>query len=245
LKDQEDMDFLTRYEFDRKDIKIKPEEAAEILYRDAGEKDRIEFASGEMFVRRYNRLYETYLHILEPAGFTRPLNVADFLEIFAETLPDSSPIFQAVKFWKKGAIFIVTIGPDLENSIKSLIERGELTDALFLDAMGSALVEKVAEMVERKWAKSLLKREHIPDGVIAVRYSPGYCQWDVKAQETLFGYMGDDGIPVSLTPGGMMHPRKSISGVVVLEETDPSSSLVAACRECKKMCRYMRKWKQR
>ncbi len=232
-----------KYEIHSSHLKIEPEKLVEILYRDAGREKKLKFAASDSFLNRLHRLSDIYLNCLEPAGFTIPFDISEFRNVFEETLPNTSPIYEAVDYWQEGAIFLVTIGPEVENSVKNLSEAGDLTDALFLDAMGSVLVEEVAELVQNQWMENLLKQREISPNLHPVRYSPGYCQWNVAAQEMLFACFDGDRIPVSLTKGGMMHPRKSISGIVVLEEKDPSSSLVASCRICGRMCEYMRRYK--
>lgn len=231
---------LHRYSIAKESLAVSPLALARILYRGAGE-DVIERKSQSAeFAGRFARLLETYTHMLEPSGFSRAVEVGYIREIFDRTLPYSSPIYMAVDQWVKGAVFVVSIGSALENSVRSLSQRGEITDALFLDALGSILVEGAANRVQDEWEKSLEEQGEKEIGTVAVRYSPGYCQWDVKAQEELFACIGGDGIPVSLTPGGMMHPRKSISGIMVMEKTDSASPYVAACRYCGKKCRYSR-----
>lgn len=233
---------FTRHIIQSAQLKIEPEKLTGILYRDADDERKLRFAAADSLLDRLHRLSGIYLNCLEPAGFTVPFDISEFRNVFEDSLPASSPIYKAVDHWKDGAIFLVTIGPEVENSVKNLSEAGDLTDALFLDAMGSVLVEEAAELVQNEWMKNLSEQREIPVNTYPVRYSPGYCQWDVIAQEMLFACFGNDGIPVSLTKGGMMHPRKSISGIVVLEEKDPSSSLVASCRICGRMCEYMRRY---
>lgn len=224
------------------DLKIDPLKLAEILYRDAGKKKQLQFAGTESFLNRLDRLSGIYLNLLEPAGFSVLFDISEFRNVFEESLPSTSPISIAMDSWLDGAIFLVTIGPEVENSVRNLTEAGELTDALFLDAMGSVLVEEAAGILQNQWMENRTKLKEISAGIYPMRYSPGYCQWDVAAQEMLFACFGGDGIPVSLTKGGMMHPRKSISGIIVLEKKDPSSSLVASCRNCTKKCEYMRRY---
>ena len=231
---------LHTYSISQKDLRVNNDKLVEILYRDADRETRRKFAEKESFINRIDRLSSYYLHCLEPAGFTSPVVVDELRNIFYESLPADSPIYQAAEFWKTGEIFLVTIGQELENSVKNLTEKGDLTDALFLDAMGSALVEEAAEIVQKKWCERLKETDTILPDTYPIRYSPGYCNWDVKAQEILFAFLGGGNIPVSLTPGGMMHPRKSISGILVLEEADPVSPLAGSCRLCGLGCEYMR-----
>ena len=49
---------------------------------------------------------------------------------------------------------------------------------------------------------------------ITRRFSPGYCDWNVKQQKMVFQAMRGDCAGVSLTDSCLMIPRKSISGII-------------------------------
>jgi len=230
----------TVYEIDRNQLKPTPGKVADILYKGADRKIRNKYASSKKFLERYGAISDRFLLMLRINGISEKIQIRDFRDIFYETLPKSSPINKAVDFWEKGDLFVVTIGSALEESVKRLTDEGKLTDALFLDAMGSVLVEEAADVMQEIWWKNIIDENDFKGNYAPGRYSPGYCEWDVKAQETLFAYVSDEKIPVSLTNGGMMSPRKSISGIMVMERIDPRSPLVASCRLCGKKCEYMR-----
>ena len=48
------------------------------------------------------------------------------------------------------ALGLVTVGPGLEERVSELLERGEHTQALLLDAAGSAAAEEAADELERR-----------------------------------------------------------------------------------------------
>ncbi len=53
-----------------------------------------------------------------------------------------------------------------------------------------------------------------------MRYSPGYCGWHVSGQMALFDYLGPDAVGITLTESFLMHPLKSVSGVIVAGQPD-------------------------
>ena len=121
---------------------------------------------------------------------------------YAET--NKHPVFKdAVKV----AICICTIGPELEQEIKDLMEKNEITRALILDALGSEAAEEVAIQSDRKLAEKAREMNLWP----SKRYSPGYGKWDVKEQRFIFELLPASDIGVRLTESCMMVPRKSIS----------------------------------
>jgi hypothetical protein len=233
------------YEFTIDDLDITPLSISKILYREAP-LAALEMSGTPGFLDRFDKLYRTYTRFVEPFACSSPLDVGLFREIFGGSLHSDSPIYKAAEYWRESEIFIVSIGKYLEDSVQGLYERGELTEALFLDAVGSALVEALAEKLQNE-----IEKKYLPDQSTngdrsqithyAARYSPGYCGWDVAGQEALFGYLADMKLPVSITEAGMMHPRKSISGIMAIEKRDPQWNLYAACRMCKKRCGLVRR----
>ncbi len=55
----------------------------------------------------------------------------------------------------------------------------------------------------------------IPAGSVFLRYSPGYCGWDITGQRKLFRALRPEEVGVTLRESCLMEPLKSISGVLV------------------------------
>lgn len=108
---------------------------------------------------------------------------------------------------EKVAICICTIGPELEQEVKKLMEINEMTGALILDALGSEAAEEVAIQSDRILAEKARKMNLWP----SKRFSPGYGKWDIKEQQFIFRMLPAADIGVRLTESCMMVPRKSVS----------------------------------
>jgi len=108
---------------------------------------------------------------------------------------------------EKVAICICTIGPELEQEIKKLMEKNEMTRALILDALGSEAAEEVAIQSDRILAEKAREMNLWP----SKRFSPGYGKWDIKEQRFIFRMLPAANIGVRLTESCMMVPRKSVS----------------------------------
>ncbi len=52
-------------------------------------------------------------------------------------------------------------------------------------------------------------------GTVFLRYSPGYCGWDITGQRQLFRALRPEDIGITLRESCLMEPLKSISGVLV------------------------------
>lgn len=108
---------------------------------------------------------------------------------------------------EKVAICICTIGPELEQEVKELMEKNEMTRALILDALGSEAAEEVAIQSDRILAEKAKEMNLWP----SKRFSPGYGKWDIKEQRFIFRMLPAADIEVRLTESCMMVPRKSVS----------------------------------
>ncbi|MCP3957639.1 MAG: hypothetical protein GY719_07270 [bacterium] len=105
---------------------------------------------------------------------------------------------------------IATIGPALEDEARRRGERGDLLDALVLDAFGSAAAEAAADRLNQK----LCVRARDEDRYPAARISPGYGAWRVDGQGTLLALLPAARLGVRLTGAMMLVPHKSVSFAV-------------------------------
>jgi cobalamin-dependent methionine synthase I len=135
------------------------------------------------------------------------------------------------------ALGLVTIGPRLEERATAALSAGDATEALLLDAIGSAAVEAAADSLgslislmgghdaarggedrdgledRGKWtAPGGDEAGGVDDGRgTACRISPGYGGWPLAAQEAIFAKLPHDAIGVQLWPSMLMVPRKSVT----------------------------------
>ncbi|NIO48427.1 MAG: hypothetical protein GTN73_03155 [Candidatus Aminicenantes bacterium] len=132
------------------------------------------------------------------------LHPASIYTIIDYAVTNKHPIFKDAE---KVAICVCTIGPELEQEIKKLMEKNEMTRALILDALGSEAAEEVAIQSDRILAEKARKMNLWP----SKRFSPGYGKWDIREQRFIFRLLPAADIGVRLTESCMMVPRKSVS----------------------------------
>lgn len=83
-------------------------------------------------------------------------------------------------------------------------------DALIAQALGAALIEKYMDMVEDE-----IRLELLPGESLVKRYSPGYGDFPLAAQRTLFALIdATRKVGVALTDTLLMVPSKSVSAVI-------------------------------
>jgi hypothetical protein len=171
--------------------------------------ERIEqlYASGaELFARR-----------VVPAGIVAEIALDAFAELYrgeGRNAP-AGPVAEIVPRAEHLAVFAVTLGRPIGTALHQCFEAGDLALAYMVDALASVAADEVAELAERRFASTLRERGWTtPDGV-ALRYSPGYCGWDVSGQKKLFAYLQPAAIGLTLTDSCLMQPLKSVSGVLI------------------------------
>ncbi|MDY7033072.1 MAG: vitamin B12 dependent-methionine synthase activation domain-containing protein [Thermodesulfobacteriota bacterium] len=125
--------------------------------------------------------------------------------------------------------FIVTIGDAIDGKIRGLMDRGKIADAYILDAIGSAAVEEAAENFQREYGAKL---SSAGKGT-TLRFSPGYCDWDIKEQKKIFSILDAEQASVTLNSKYKMEPSKSVSGAFgITQKENTSNGPVNPCKSC-------------
>ena len=145
----------------------------------------------------------------------------------------SKVISNLCKRCDKLAVFIMTIGSNLEDMVDYLSENGLVLQAMVLDAIGSGAAEQMAGLIEDRIRNVAVMH----DQRISRRFSPGYCDWNVDQQEMIMKILNDDTAGVNLTDEFLMIPRKSVSGIIGIGHTDNNVESFNPCVTCtKKNC---------
>jgi len=143
---------------------------------------------------------------------------------------ESEVIARLLERCEKVAVFILTIGSRLEETVGSLAENGLIVEAYVLDAIGSSLTESLADLVQNKIG-DVARAQGL---CISRRFSPGYCDWDISQQGMVFRAMDGDSSGVCLSEEHMMVPQKSISGIIGIGLCDRGVESYNPCKTCNK-----------
>jgi len=119
-------------------------------------------------------------------------------------------VMQHLKNSEKLAFYICTAGEGITKRSNELINKGLLVEGYITDMLGSVIVEEAMNNIHRELKKKMEQENYR----VSNRYSPGYCDWDVAEQHKLFSLFPRGFSGVLLTPGALMHPVKSVSGVI-------------------------------
>lgn len=126
---------------------------------------------------------------------------------------------------REALLLAATLGAEIE----TLIRRTQVRDmgrAMMLDACASAAIENVCDNLCED-----LSRELAPL-VLTDRFSPGYGDFPLSAQADFFALLDiERRIGVSLSPGGLMIPQKSVTALVGLSDR-PRNKRPKGCAAC-------------
>jgi hypothetical protein len=108
-----------------------------------------------------------------------------------------------------GVLMLLTIGPDLEQHVHELMSRQQGLDALMLDAAGSLCVHQAVHAL-----RGHLSERAASEGLaLTPRLAPGYADWPLCEQRIVFTRFDRPGLPVTLTGGDQLLPKKSVTGL--------------------------------
>ena len=177
--------------------------------------------SGTQLSDRIEHLYASgttlFAERAAPQGIAADIAPDDFAEVYrgeGQNAPDG-PVAAIFPRAEHLALFAVTLGEQIGAALDQCFASGDFPLAYMLDAMASVAADETAELAERRFAATLRARGwNTPDGA-ALRYSPGYCGWNVSGQKRLFAYLQPATIGLTLTESCVMQPLKSVSGVLI------------------------------
>ena len=148
---------------------------------------------------------------------------------------DSKKVSQVFRGCEKAAVFLVTMGHKVDELIKKyLVKRPAY--GYILDTAASMAAESAVESLE-----AVIEDKLPDDSGLTKRYSPGYCDWPLEGQKSLFDIIPYEKLDVTLGKNGYMVPRKSVSGIIGICPANSADASGNACRYCaKKNCPYRR-----
>lgn len=110
------------------------------------------------------------------------------------------------------ALFICTAGQGISKRSQELLKGDYPVKGYILDVLGSMIVEAACDQLQDQ----IKRMAHAEGLLITNRYSPGYCKWSVGDQHKLFSFFPSNCCGISLTDSSLMHPIKSVSGIIGL-----------------------------
>lgn len=176
---------------------------------------------GEVVSREIDLLYTKALGLFaesaEPVGVLADISKPDFEVLYrGEGLNESStPVADIFPRAEHLALFAATIGARISKEIGERFRADDFALGSMLDSVASAGADKLAEVVETHYRRTLEQETKIGSATAVLRYSPGYCGWHVSGQKKLFEFLRPEKIGVTLRDSFLMDPLKSVTGVII------------------------------
>jgi hypothetical protein len=142
----------------------------------------------------------------------------------------SSKLSKTLKNCNEIICYIATLGGEVEDEIKRLMDEKHLSEAYILDAMASVAADNLVGTFHQR-----MRNEYIRQGKqVTLCFSPGYCDWPITDQKKLFSMFNGNELDIELTDSCFMQPRKSISGVfgITPPDSNPKEQSYNPCLEC-------------
>ncbi len=172
-----------------------------------------------------------FLDTARPRGVYQPIDPRTFEEIFeGDGGNDHETALQVVLEDAVAlALFAVTLGKEVSEHIGDCFANGDGADGYILDQVASIAADELVQIARHRYAA-----EDSGDGAAVLPYSPGYCGWNVTGQRALFAHLQPGDLGISLNESCLMHPIKSVSGVLVAapfeaHDFEPAFPCCAVC----------------
>jgi hypothetical protein len=187
---------------------------------------------------RIARIVDDALPRLQPRGvyalYAVTHRTAHSLQLESVTI--SGSIGEYLKDAERVAVFAATVGEEISQFAAEAGKSGDAFAAWIIDAVGSWAAEAAAEALMARIRPHLGEQQ-----ALTLRYSPGYCGMEMAQQRKLFALVQTDAIGVTLLPSLLMHPLKSISGLVGLAPQAAIQQYRSPCEICPRTTCHMRR----
>ena len=133
-----------------------------------------------------------------------------------------------------------TIGAGIVAAITEHFHEGRYAHSVLLDAAATEAVEETANALEKMLAPKIKAQGFASRW----RFSPGYGDWPLEAQQEFMPLTGAEEIGITLTASMMLSPRKSITALIGLYRPEIANAPATSpgCQSCgQKDCPSRRK----
>jgi cobalamin-dependent methionine synthase I len=114
------------------------------------------------------------------------------------------------------AIMGATVGPDIVEAAVGAVANGDGATAVIHDAVGGQTADAAMSWINDFIRQQLRRQgEHLTKH----RFSPGYGDLQLQIQKTIHRWLRLERLGLSLTPGCMLVPEKSVTALAGIERT--------------------------
>ncbi len=154
-------------------------------------------------------LLEESLKLVDIKKWHRCVPVDEFYKLFHPYARQSKSISKLLTRTEKVWLIAVSLGEDLEFRSREYFKSNEVFRGYILDRLGSFLVEEEVKKIDTE-----ISRECQKDGCPTIhRYSPGYGDFSIKAQQIFFNLIKDSIPELKISSGCLLSPEKTVTAL--------------------------------
>ena|GEM_PF-1213788 len=154
-------------------------------------------------------IWQEALELIQPHTWTCRLEREDFFERFSPHARQSKVVCRLLEEATGVWLLVATIGEGLESRARSLLQQRESFHGYILDRLGSFLVEDIISTLDASVGNHCQQQ----GGQTTRRYSPGYRDFSLAAQQ-IFVDMACSDIPyLQVNSGHILKPEKSVTAI--------------------------------
>ena len=222
---------------------VPPEDAVLQAMGVPGDQDQ-----GARVERLIEEALEEFRSEARPKGIVAEVDQDEFSAIYegAGDNDSPSPLLEIFPRAEVVTLFAVTLGASLSDRVSALFDDGKLALGATLDAAASEGTERAGIHLDGVVLDDARTNGRADAASRILRYSPGYCGWNLTGQRALFAALRPEEIGIRLTDSCLMEPLKSISGVMVvgpaeIHEFTDDYSFCSVCRthDCRRRIREL------
>lgn len=174
----------------------------------------------ELVIRRVDEQMENAQRLMHPiySFYFRDIENISFPDFQLEGGINfsSKVVSYALEGCEKAAVYLATLGKEMDKEIARLFSEKQTMAATVLDIVGSIAITQTLKQLRGDVGVAAGEM-----GLDATRhYAPGYCDWDLSQHRILFPILNHTEMGVSLNQACMMSPRKSVSGIIGIGKID-------------------------
>jgi hypothetical protein len=191
-----------------------------------------------------------FSQLAEPQGIFEEFSINDFPALYEKNGMSSpeGPVMALVSKADAIALFTATMGNSLATKSSELFSQGGAVLGYMMDAVNSSGAERLGKLMCQQFLEHLQEALPRSKDLKAQYYCPGHCGWHISGQAELFEALRPEEIGIALRPNFVMHPFKSISGLLVagditIHRFQPGFSFCPQCKEhkCEQRLRLLEK----
>jgi hypothetical protein len=155
------------------------------------------------------------LEIARPIGWLRQTAVREIVgarvELDGGAIMTSATLALLLQDSPAVQLFVVTLGPQVDERVHELFEAMDGLEGLFLDTAGWVIVQSALSAVRRRCAAKLRSEGYR----LTRRIGPGYLDWALEEQAIVFRALAAGATlpPMEVLDSGAILPEKTLTGL--------------------------------